>query len=67
MEAQRITNLTGHYGSGKTSLAVALSLKKRAAGRRVAVADLDIVNQYFRTVDCKSALDRAGVALVASA
>ena len=67
MEDQRITILTGHYGSGKTSLAVALSLKKRAAGRRVAVADLDIVNPYFRTVDCKSALDRAGVALVASA
>lgn len=67
MEDQRITILTGHYGSGKTSLAVALSLKKRAGGRRVAVADLDIVNPYFRTVDCKSALDRAGVALVASA
>lgn len=67
MEDQRITILTGHYGSGKTSLAVALALKKRAGGRRVAVADLDIVNPYFRTVDCRLALDRAGVALVASA
>ena len=67
MEEQRITILTGHYGSGKTSLAVALALKKRALGRRVAVADLDIVNPYFRTTDCRSVLERADVRLVASA
>lgn len=66
MEEKRITILTGHYGSGKTSLAVALALEKRARGRAVTVADLDIVNPYFRTTDCRALLEGRGVKLIAS-
>ena len=66
MGEQRIVILTGHYGSGKTSLAVALALKKRALGKSVVVADLDIVNPYFRTTDCRAQLEAQGVRLIAS-
>lgn len=67
MGKQRIVILTGHYGSGKTSLAVAIALDRRARGRRVTVADLDIVNPYFRTTDCRALLESRGIDLVASA
>lgn len=63
---QRITVFMGHYGSGKTSLAVNYALRERAAGKRVTIADLDIVNPYFRTADSRALLERAGVALVSS-
>ena len=66
MPKKRITILTGHYGSGKTSLAVALALDLRARGQRVAVADLDIVNPYFRTADCRALFEERGIRLVAS-
>ncbi|MCL2069021.1 MAG: P-loop NTPase, partial [Oscillospiraceae bacterium] len=43
--------VTGHYGSGKTNLAVNLALDLRKQGRSVTLADLDIVNPYFRAAD----------------
>lgn len=61
----RVTIVTGHYGCGKTNLAVNLALDRRAAGRRVALADLDIVNPYFRSTDFATLLQRQGVELVA--
>ena len=48
---KRITLITGHYGSGKTNFAVNLALQQAAAGKKVTVVDLDIVNPYFRTAD----------------
>ena len=48
---KRITLFAGHYGSGKTNIAVNYALKLRQQGLEVAVADLDIVNPYFRTKD----------------
>ena len=62
----RITLLAGHYGSGKTQLAVNLALGIRRKHERVAVADLDIVNPYFRTLDCKAVLEAAGIRLLSS-
>lgn len=66
VNAKRVTILTGHYGSGKTSIAVALALRLRAEGKAVTIADLDIVNPYFRTTDHKRELAKSGVRLVAS-
>lgn len=64
---KRITLFAGHYGSGKTNIALnyARHLKK-AAGKKVAIADLDIVNPYFRTKDSKDALAADGIELVVS-
>lgn len=41
--------LVGNYGSGKTEVAVHLAIDQKRRGRMVQVADLDLVNPYFRT------------------
>lgn len=53
----------GHYGSGKTNVAVNLALadKKRNPQKTVAIADLDIVNPYFRSADAADMLSLQGV------
>ena len=66
---KRVTVLAGHYGSGKTNIAVNMALKAagcRGPYSRLAVADLDIVNPYFRTEDSRGELEAAGVRLIAS-
>ena len=63
--ARRIVILCGHYGSGKTSLAVNLARRFAAAGEKVAIADLDLVNPYFRTADFRRPLEQDGVRLLA--
>ncbi|MBR2322256.1 MAG: hypothetical protein IKA54_01545 [Clostridia bacterium] len=63
---KRIIIFSGHYGSGKTNIAVnfATDLKKRHD--KVAVADLDIVNPYFRTKDSLDLFEREGIRLICS-
>lgn len=63
---KRITLFAGHYGSGKTNLALNYALKLRESVSSVAIADLDIVNPYFRTKDSSAQLDKAGIKLVVS-
>ena len=60
---KRITLFAGHYGSGKTNIAVNYALKLRSKGKDVKIADLDIVNPYFRTKDSAEDLQRAGIEL----
>ena len=62
----RITLFAGHYGSGKTNIALNYARCLRRAGDDVVVADLDIVNPYFRTKDAAPALARDGIRLVVS-
>lgn len=45
----RISIITGHYGTGKTEFAVNLAMAMAAEGQPVMMADLDIVNPYFRS------------------
>lgn len=63
---KRITILAGHYGSGKTNIAVNLALKMKRAGFDTVIADLDIVNPYFRTKDSLKELTEAGIKLISS-
>lgn len=67
MDFKRIVLLSGHYGSGKTNIAVNLALRLRKARERVAIADIDIVNPYFRTKDSQAELEAAGVRVISSA
>ncbi|MFB3818514.1 MAG: hypothetical protein ACE147_12670 [Candidatus Methylomirabilales bacterium] len=60
-----VTLLTGHYGSGKTEIAVNLALALRAAGAEVSLVDLDLVKPYFRCRLARAELAGAGVRLVA--
>ena len=64
MEHKRLTLFAGHYGSGKTNIAVNYALALAKEGKKVCIADLDIVNPYFRTADSKVVLEKAGVDLV---
>lgn len=63
---KRITLLAGHYGSGKTNIAVNLAMELRRQRERVAIADLDIVNPYFRTKDSQYDLEQAGIRFICS-
>lgn len=62
----RLTLVTGHYGTGKTEFSVNLALALAGEGARVALADLDIVNPYFRSRERRELLEAAGVRLVAT-
>lgn len=62
---KRIVVISGHYGSGKTNLAVNLAMMLRAAGKNVTLADLDIVNPYFRSADFAALLAQNDIALIA--
>jgi hypothetical protein len=61
---KRVTLFAGHYGSGKTNLAVNFALKMKEQGEQVKIADLDIVNPYFRTKDSAEKLSKAGIELI---
>lgn len=61
----RIVIVTGHYGAGKTNLSINLALACAAAGEKVTLADLDLVNPYFRSSDYPEVLAAAGVELAA--
>ncbi len=66
MQSKRITLFAGHYGSGKTNIAVNYALYLKSLGKDVVIADLDIVNPYFRTRDSLNELSQAGVRLISS-
>ena len=64
MDCKRLTLFAGHYGSGKTNIAVNYALHLAGEGKKVCIADLDIVNPYFRTKDSERELMAAGIRLV---
>ena len=65
--AKRVTVFAGHYGSGKTNIAVNYALMLKNSGKEhVAIADLDIVNPYFRTKDAEAMLEKNGIRLISS-
>ena len=66
MEHKRITLFAGHYGSGKTNIAVNYALHLKETYDRVSIADLDIVNPYFRTKDSEGFLESRGIHLISS-
>ena len=63
---KRVLLLCGHYGSGKTNIAVNLAQAIRREHPTVTLADLDIVNPYFRSKDSAAELGEAGIRLICS-
>ena len=63
---KRVTLFSGHYGSGKTNIAVSYAMELKREGKKVMIADLDIVNPYFRTKDSGEDLKTAGIRLICS-
>ncbi|MCX7695209.1 MAG: ATP-binding protein [Caloramator sp.] len=62
----RIRIFTGHFGSGKTEISINYAIKLRDEGKKVCIADLDIVNPYFCTRDEKEYLESLGIRVIAT-
>ena len=66
MNYKRLTILCGHYGSGKTNIAVNMALDLASQRENVAIADLDIVNPYFRSKDSEDEFKEHNIRLICS-
>ncbi len=66
MKNKRLTLFAGHYGSGKTNVALNYAFLLKTAGHDTVIADIDTVNPYFRTKDSAKELEEAGIELIAS-
>jgi len=65
MESKRLTLFAGHYGSGKTNVALNYAYRLKSWGYDTVIADIDTVNPYFRTKDSAAELKAAGIELIA--
>jgi hypothetical protein len=59
-----IVVIVGNYGSGKTEVSINLAVHRKRAGVEVRIADLDLVNPYFRTREAKASLSEMGIEVV---
>jgi hypothetical protein len=62
---KRVTVIVGHFGSGKTEIALNGSLDLAASSVETVLVDLDVVKPYFRSRSAIAILEEAGVGLVA--
>lgn len=62
---ERLHIFCGHFGSGKSEIAVNFAIKSADAGEKVSIVDLDIVNPYFRTNDAREALEENNIEVIA--
>lgn len=62
---RRVTVFVGHFGSGKTEIALNAVLELGASSLPLALADLDVVKPYFRSRSARAILDAAGIELLA--
>ncbi len=64
IDIEGIVIIVGNYGSGKTEVALNLAVNRKRDGVDVRIADLDLVNPYFRTREAKNQLNRLGIDVV---
>lgn len=62
---KRITIFTGHFGSGKTEVAVNYAFQIAKTGKKTAIVDFDIVNPFFRTADARKELEEKSIKVIA--
>lgn len=62
----KIQIFSGHFGSGKTEVALNFAMNQKKLGKKVTIVDFDIVNPYFRTNDAKNILIENGIKLIAN-
>jgi hypothetical protein len=66
LKDNRIIIICGHYGSGKTEFAINYSLALKASRDKVAIADMDVVNPYFRSREKAEILRKQGIKVIYS-
>ncbi|MFO7556931.1 MAG: cobalamin biosynthesis protein CbiA [Desulfobacterales bacterium] len=59
-----IVVIVGNFGSGKTEVSINLAVNRKRAGLDVKIADLDLVNPYFRTREARKPLSKLGIEVV---
>jgi hypothetical protein len=64
MNSERLLLFTGHFGSGKTEIAVNCAINSAKSGHKTILVDLDIVNPFFRSTEIKDQLEGHGVKLI---
>ncbi|MBU1341455.1 MAG: cobalamin biosynthesis protein CbiA [Proteobacteria bacterium] len=64
IDIKGIVIICGNYGSGKTETAVNLAAARKKDGIDVKIADLDLVNPYFRTREARVYLENLGIKVV---
>lgn len=67
LKPKRVTLFCGHYGSGKTNVSINYAFALLKKGKKVCIADMDIVNPYFRTKDSENQLKEVGIRLISPA
>lgn len=67
LKDNRIRIIIGHYGSGKTEFSVNYAVKLAEEGKKVALADLDVVNLYFRSREKAEILEAMGIRVIGGA
>ena len=67
LDAARLTVVVGHFGSGKTEFSVNMALRLADIHSPVALADLDVVDPYFRSRECSELFSQRGIRLISSA
>lgn len=63
---KRLRFVVGHYGSGKTEFSVNYAVKLAKMDKKVALADLDVVNLYFRSREKAETLEKLGIKVISS-
>lgn len=61
---KRIRVIIGHYGSGKTEFSVNYAMKLASQGIKTSIADMDIVNPYFRSREKAQMMEDAGIRVI---
>jgi hypothetical protein len=59
-----VVAIVGNYGSGKTEVSINLAVNRKRTGLDVCIADLDLVNPYFRTREARIQLEQLGIKVV---
>lgn len=66
LKDKRIRIIIGHYGSGKSEFSINYAVKLAEMGRKVALADIDIVNMYFKSREKTREMEKLGIKVIAS-
>lgn len=64
MQNKRINIFIGHFGSGKTEVALSFLMNCFRDASNTAIVDLDIVNPFFRASDAHEVLKKLNIRLI---